>query len=208
MSGRKQHWENVYQNKSPHEVSWFQAVPELSLRLMSSAGVGLDEPVIDVGGGASKLVDALYDAGYSDISVLDVSSAALVHAQNRLGNKANNINWYEQDITHFVPPKQFALWHDRAVFHFLTHQADRDSYIAVLKKALKPGGHLIIMAFATDGPVKCSGLEIVQYDTTKLINALGPGFDLVEDGYEIHKTPVGNQQKFAYFMFSRTPDIP
>jgi 2-polyprenyl-3-methyl-5-hydroxy-6-metoxy-1,4-benzoquinol methylase len=208
MSDRKQHWEKVYQSKSPHEVSWFQAVPELSLRLMRSAGIALNEPVIDIGGGASKLVDALYNEGYSDISVLDVSTSALTHAKKRLGNKASNITWYDQDITQFTPPKQFSLWHDRAVFHFLTHQADRDSYIAVLKKALKPGGHLIIMAFATDGPVKCSGLEIVQYDTTKLINALGPGFDLVEDGYEIHKTPVGNQQKFAYFMFTRTPDIP
>ena len=199
MSDRKNHWEKVYRNKSPLEVSWFQENPALSLQLIGDARLALDAPVIDVGGGASILVDKLCDAGYTNIAVLDVSASALAHARERLAGRANAVHWYEADVTRFKPPQRFALWHDRAVFHFLTDKTDRDSYVSVLKQALRPGGHVIIMAFAIDGPAKCSGLDIVQYDEDKLKAALGPGFELAETGFETHKTPAGGQQKFAYF---------
>jgi len=208
MPDRKQHWENVYRSKSPWEVSWYQESPALSLRLIGDAEMELTAPIIDIGGGASGLVDQLCAAGYSDISVLDVSAAALNHAKKRLAGKACFVRWLEQDVIAFAPLKQYALWHDRAVFHFLTEAEERETYVAILKKALKPGGQLIMMTFAIDGPPKCSGLDIVQYDSNTLMAALGPGFELVETGHETHITPAGNQQKFAYFRLIRTPDTP
>lgn len=206
MSDRKEHWEHVYQNKSPREVSWYQDNPTLSLRLIRNAGIDTDAAVIDVGGGASRLVDKLSEAGFTDLSVLDVSANALAHAKQRLADKVGEVSWFEQDITGFRPSRKYDLWHDRAVFHFLTQQVDREQYVASLKNGLKYGGHLIIMAFATDGPVKCSGLEIVQYDVPKLMAELGPAFELIEKGYEIHKTPTGHQQKFAYFRLIHSPE--
>lgn len=208
MSDRKQHWENVYRSKSPREVSWYQESPALSMRLIGDADIELDAPIIDVGGGASGLVDNLCAAGYSDISVLDVSAAALNHAKKRLAGKACFVQWLEQDIIAFVPPQQYALWHDRAVFHFLTDPEERKAYVAIVKQALKPGGQLVIMAFAIDGPLKCSGLDIVQYDVNKLMTTLGSGFELAETGHETHITPAGNQQKFAYFRLILTADTP
>jgi len=132
-----------------------------------------------------------------------VSSSALAHTQARLAEKAQTVEWFEEDVTSFSPPHRFSLWHDRAVFHFLTAKSDRDKYISVLKQALESDGHLIIMAFATDGPVKCSGLDIVQYDANKLMAELGRGFELLETGYEVHITPSGAEQKFAYFHVKR-----
>jgi SAM-dependent methyltransferase len=201
MSDRKTHWENVYQRQSPHEVSWYQENPVLSLRLIQGTGLEPDASIIDIGGGASTLVDRLCEAGYTDLSVLDVSATALAHSRARLANKDCQVQWYEEDVTRFKPPRQFDLWHDRAVFHFLTKETDRDNYIAALKRALKPGGHLIIMAFAVDGPNKCSGLDVAQYDPNKISTSLGQAFELEETGHEIHITPAGNQQKFAYFHF-------
>jgi SAM-dependent methyltransferase len=201
MSDRKTHWENVYQRQSPHEVSWYQENPVLSLRLIQGTGLEPDASIIDIGGGASTLVDRLCEAGYTDLSVLDVSATALAHSRARLANKDCQVQWYEEDVTRFKPPRQFDLWHDRAVFHFLTKETDRDNYIAALKRALKPGGHLIIMAFAVDGPNKCSGLDVAKYDPNKISTSLGQAFELEETGHEIHITPAGNQQKFAYFHF-------
>lgn len=201
MSESKQHWENVYRNKSPVEVSWYQQEPALSLSLISRIELPSNAPLIDVGGGSSTLVDRLIDEAYTDISVLDISGSALAHSKNRLGYRAEKVHWYETDVTRFVPPQRFALWHDRAVFHFLTDRADRENYIHVLQQALEPGGHAIMMTFAIDGPRKCSGLDIVQYDADKLATELGAGFELVETGHNIHHTPSGNQQKFAFFHF-------
>jgi trans-aconitate methyltransferase len=135
--------------------------------------------------------------------VLDISAQALAHARLRLAEQICNVDWYEADVTMFEPPRQFSLWHDRAVFHFLTDKADRQKYVDVLFKTLIPGGHLIIMAFALDGPKKCSGLDIVQYDAEKMNAELGSGFILTESGYETHLTPAGNEQKFAYFSYTR-----
>jgi len=206
MIDRKLHWEKVYSNSSPSRVSWYQEEPTLSLQLIQNTQLALDAPIIDVGGGASKLVDELCNEGYSNVAVLDVSAQALKHARERLEGKANAVEWYEADVTKFKPPHQFALWHDRAVFHFLTTRDDREKYVGVVKQALQTGGHLIIMAFAIGGPQKCSGLDIVQYDADKLTKELGPGFKLVETGHETHLTPAGNQQKFAYFRLEKTLD--
>lgn len=203
MIDRKTHWEKVYSNRSPQQVSWYQKEPTLSLQLIENIQPAVDAPIIDVGGGASMLVDKLCDDGYTNIGVLDISATALAFAKERLSDRACGVEWYEQDVTRFSPPHRFALWHDRAVFHFLTSKADRDKYVSVLKKALEPGGHIIIMAFAIDGPTKCSGLDIVQYDANKLMAELGPGFELIETGHEAHITPAGKQQKFAYFHFKR-----
>lgn len=206
MSHRKKHWESVYRNKSPFEVSWYQGDPMLSLRLIRDTRLASDAAVIDIGGGASRLVDKLCESGYTRVSVLDISANALAYAKRRLAEKANTVQWYEADVTRFDPPQQFALWHDRAVFHFLISREDRESYIGVLKRALVPGGHLIIMTFAIDGPVKCSGLDIIQYDAEKISAELGAGFKLVETGNEVHLTPAGNPQKFAYFRFLVVPE--
>lgn len=203
-SERKAHWQKVYEGKSPTEVSWFQAEPVVSLELVRQCGIGMDDPIIDVGGGASILVDRLVQAGYSRLSVLDISVTALDSAQERLGGAAPQVEWIEADITAFQPPHEYVLWHDRAVFHFLTAPEDRARYVEVLKKALKPGGHLIIAAFAIGGPEMCSGLPVVQYDAEKLMAELGDRFQLVEERSELHVTPENRTQEFAYFHFVHT----
>lgn len=205
MADRKNHWDRVYRDKSPLEMSWFQQEPALSLRLISDTGIAPDAPIIDVGGGASLLVDRLCERGYTDVGVLDVSASALAHAKDRLSGKAHDVQWFEADVTTFRPPKRFALWHDRAVFHFLTSEEDRKRYVSVLNQALEPGGHLVIMTFAVNGPKKCSGLDIVQYDVGKIEAVLGRNFELAETGHETHITPADNQQEFVWFRFIRTP---
>lgn len=203
MNDRKSHWENVYRDKSPQEVSWYVKEPVMSLQLIRNAEVGPDAPIIDIGGGSSVLVDYLCNDGYTNITVLDISANALAYAHDRLADKAGNIEWFEQDITRFDPPHRFSLWHDRAVFHFLTDKSDRTKYVNVVKRALEPNGHLIIAAFAIGGPEKCSGLDIVQYDAKKLMTELGDAFELVEESSEVHTTPTDKAQKFAYFRFIR-----
>ncbi len=203
-SDRKSHWEKIYTEKEPDKVSWFQDRPALSLELISNCHLAPDDPIIDLGGGASSLVDGLLDAGYTDLTVLDVSGAALRACQQRLGDEASRIRWIESDVTQFSPARPFALWHDRAVFHFLTDVADRRAYVSALKAALRPGSYLIIASFAIGGPAKCSGLPIIQYDADKLLAELGSGFQLVEQREETHTTPVQRTQAFAYFRLSRT----
>jgi SAM-dependent methyltransferase len=205
MTDRKKHWENVYFTKPVSQVSWYQPEPVLSLRLIRETGLGKTSSLIDVGGGASTLVDGLNQQGYTSIAVLDVSASALDHARKRLGSRAGEVEWYEADITAFRPPHRFELWHDRAVFHFLTEQADRQRYVAALKRSLGPGGHVIIMTFAIGGPEKCSGLDIVQYDAEKMCLELGPDFDLMDTGLDLHLTPAGGEQKFAWFRFIHQP---
>lgn len=203
MSDRKTHWEDIYKNKSPLEVSWYTTEPVLSLQLIRNTQVALDEPVIDVGGGASVLVDHLCEEGYSHVAVLDISANALAWAKNRLGDRANDVEWHEDDVTRFNPPHRFAVWHDRAVFHFLQEESDRRCYVEVLKRALEPDGNVIIAAFAIGGPTQCSGLDIVQYDAAKLQAELGEEFELIEERSELHITPANKEQKFAYFRFVR-----
>lgn len=205
MFDRKAHWENIYQDKSPLNVSWYQKEPALSLELIHNTRVASDEAIIDVGGGASVLVDCLCEEGFTKLAVLDISGNALSCAKKRLGDFAQNVEWYESDITRFDAPHQFSLWHDRAVFHFLTNKSDRNSYVETLTNALRPGGHAIIAAFAIGGPEKCSGLDIVQYDAAKLVAELGKDFELVEERSEVHNTPDSKEQKFMYFRFSNMP---
>lgn len=205
MFDRKTHWENIYRDKSPEDVSWYQREPSLSLQLIRNTRLAHDEPVIDVGGGSSILADYLIWEGYSNLAVLDISGNALARARNRLGDDAKNVEWYENDITDFEAPLQFSLWHDRAVFHFLTAESDRKRYVKTLQNSLKPGGHLIISAFAIGGPDKCSGLDIVQYDDEKLLAELGENFELIEAQGEIHITPAQKEQKFMYFRLIKKP---
>jgi cyclopropane fatty-acyl-phospholipid synthase-like methyltransferase len=199
MSDRKTHWEKVYAGKSPREASWYQANPALSLELIGDAKLGKDAALIDVGGGASTLVDALLENGHTAVTVLDISAQAMRHAQTRLGASAGGVEWIEADVTEFVPPRQYQLWHDRAVFHFLTDAGDRKRYVANLKQSLAPGGQVIMQAFAVGGPKKCSGLDIVQYNANKLLTELGPAFKMLQSGHEIHVTPAGGEQAFAWF---------
>lgn len=200
MTDRKAHWEAIYRDKSPLEVSWYQQEPKLSLELIRRSRVAHDAPIIDVGGGASMLVDRLLAAGYTELSALDISGRSLACARQRLGATAARIDWIEADITAFQPSHPYALWHDRAVFHFLTEAGDRRQYIRVLARSLEPGGHAIIAAFAIGGPEKCSGLDIVQYDADRLMRELGREFELVETLTEDHHTPGGRSQKFIYFL--------
>lgn len=200
---RKDHWNQVYQTKAPDDVSWFQTRPATSLKLIEASGVGKDASIIDVGGGASVLVDFLLDAGFGKLAVLDISAAALEHARQRLGQRASSVEWCEADVTTFNPPRRFGLWHDRAVFHFLTDKADRQKYVQTLKRTLTPGGQVVLATFALDGPPKCSGLEVARYDAALICAELGAGFQLVEQASETHTTPWQTEQKFGYFRFAR-----
>ncbi|MCX5823150.1 MAG: class I SAM-dependent methyltransferase [Deltaproteobacteria bacterium] len=200
---RKSHWENVYTEKTPSEVSWYQLEPAVSLELIVSTGISRAGKIIDVGGGASVLVDKLLDQGFQDLTVLDVSSKALDYAKERLGNRAGAVKWIEADITKFESSKKYDLWHDRAVFHFLTDEDDRKKYVQNMNKALNPGGHVIIAAFSIDGPLKCSGLDVERYSPEKMNNELGNSFELVKSEDEGHMTPGGKEQKFTYSYFRK-----
>lgn len=198
---RKEHWEKVYSTKSTTEVSWYQQYPDISLQLIEFAHIEKNQAIIDVGGGASVLVDCLLNQGFTNISVLDISHSALAHAKQRLGEKSAQIQWIEGDVTDFTTDSQFSLWHDRAVFHFLTQAEDRQAYVNNLKKQVVTNGHVIIATFSLEGPKQCSGLEIVQYDDILIANELGKSFSLQKTVSELHKTPSQKIQAFSYFYF-------
>jgi len=200
---RKEHWESTYTTRRSNRLSWYQEKPDYSLAMIRRAGTGLGEAIIDVGGGASALVDCLLQAGYEDLTVLDISSTALARVKVRLGDRSSMIEWIEADITDHEADRIYALWHDRAVFHFLTREEDRKSYVNMLRQSLSPGGQAIIAAFAIGGPEKCSGLDIVQYDSRRLARELGSEFRLLEQAAEEHQTPAGALQKFGYYRFIR-----
>jgi SAM-dependent methyltransferase len=203
----KAHWEKVYRENPADDVSWFQAHPSLSLQLIATAGVRNQEGIIDVGGGASVLVDCLLDEGFEQLAVLDISGAALACARQRLGARAGKVMWLEADVTTFAPPQPFAVWHDRAVFHFLTAAADRAAYVRTLERTVPPRGQVIIATFALDGPPKCSGLEIVRYHSIGIQAELGAGFEFCSQVEETHVTPWSTEQKFSYFRFVRTAKV-
>jgi len=200
---RKKHWENVYAQKKPVEVSWYQVEPAVSLGFITLIEIDSVAKIIDVGGGASVFVDKLLDQGFQNLTVLDISSKAIHHAQERLGRRAENVSWIEADVTEFEPSVQYDFWHDRAVFHFLTDAEDRTKYVQRLKEAVKPGGHVVIAAFAIDGPPKCSGLDVERYSPEKMKNELGDSFELVDSVSETHITPWNKQQKFIYCYFKK-----
>jgi SAM-dependent methyltransferase len=200
----REHWEKTYSSKPADRVSWFQPHAERSLRLIAEAGIAPSAGLIDVGGGASTLVDDLLAKGYSALSVLDVSAAALALAQARLGARAEAVRWIEGDITAVaLPPRAYALWHDRAVFHFLTAAEQRRAYLTSLLHALQPGGHLIVATFAENGPTLCSGLPVQRYSAARLQEEFGAAFTLLRSEEEAHRTPGGAVQNFVYCHFRR-----
>ncbi|MDZ7661134.1 class I SAM-dependent methyltransferase [Thiohalophilus sp.] len=199
---RRQHWEQVYRNKETREVSWYQPRPEVSLELIRRAGCGRNAPLIDIGGGASTLVDWLLEADYTDLSVLDIAEPALLAAQQRLGRQAVKVAWIQADITEYAPQRKYRIWHDRAVFHFLTGEADRQAYIAALREGLQVGGHLVIGAFTLDGPPMCSGLPVRRYSAGLLNQTLGEEFELLGSREEKHTTPAGKTQAFCFSLYA------
>ncbi|HTL05104.1 MAG TPA: methyltransferase domain-containing protein [Gemmatimonadales bacterium] len=202
---KKAHWEAKYRGASPDRLSWYQAEPEPSLSLIRAAVTG-EARIIDVGGGASLLVDALLAAGYAHLTVLDLSASALALARARLGSHAANVRWIEADILDAsLPGEGYELWHDRAVFHFLTGAAERRRYVQRLRGALSQEGHVVIGTFAPEGPPRCSGLDVVRYSAERLRAELGPGFHLVQDISYRHQTPDGRDQEFTYCHFRRDP---
>lgn len=196
------HWDSVFTSKAVDQVSWYQAEPTASLRLLrrwaSPSG-----SVIDIGGGASTLVDALLEAGWSDVTVLDVSEAALETVRNRLGDRSNEVHLVGADIRAWEPHRTYRAWHDRAVFHFLTDAADRDRYVSLASEALTPGGILVLATFAADGPSECSGLATSRYDTDGLVRTFGPAFVLEHAEREEHHTPFATIQPFAWVVLRR-----
>jgi ubiquinone/menaquinone biosynthesis C-methylase UbiE len=197
----KSHWEHVYGSKPSDSVSWYQPHALRSLELIRRVALDLGASILDVGGGASTLVDDLLDAGMRRMSVLDISAAALQVARRRLGPRAAAVQWIEGDITSVeLAPASVDVWHDRAVFHFLTEPEDRAAYVRQVRRAVRPGGHVIVAAFSPDGPPKCSGLPVVRYAPDALHAQFGDAFELVRHEVEDHRTPAGAVQHFVYCL--------
>jgi SAM-dependent methyltransferase len=199
----KQHWERVYKKNKPDELGWYQDYPEMSLELITATGVGVDGNIIDVGGGTSKLPGILLDQGYMRLTILDISGSSIERAKLQHGKKSNQITWIEADVTKFNFIESFDIWHDRAVFHFLTDANDRRRYVDSLNQALKPGGHLIISTFGLKGPPKCSGLNVVRYSAETLHKEFGDNFVMIETFDEVHDTPAKIQQNFICCRFTK-----
>jgi ubiquinone/menaquinone biosynthesis C-methylase UbiE len=201
---KKEHWENVYATKSQDQMSWYRDHLDNSLELIIHTGVGKDAAIIDVGGGSSTLVDDLLDRGFADVSILDISGTAISKSKERLGASAQMVNWIVADITEAdLPVDRFDLWHDRAVFHFLTDPNDRRKYVDLVMRALKPDGHLIVASFGLKGPPKCSGLDVIRYSPEMMQGEFGGQFALIESLDEIHNTPFGTTQEFVYCYFKK-----
>jgi SAM-dependent methyltransferase len=195
----RQHWEQLYRTKLPTEVSWYAPHLGVSLRIIEEAAPQLDSQIIDVGGGEATLVDDLIDRGYRHLSVLDVSATALDVAKARLGEGAAAVDWLCGDVTTFPFARhQYDVWHDRAVFHFLTSREDRAAYVRQVAHAAKPGGHVIVATFGPEGPTKCSGLDVMRYGPDALHGQFGPSFRLLRHLTELHQTPAGATQQFTY----------
>ena len=200
---RERHWERVYNTKTHFEVSWYQPEPTLSHCLIEKTGLPTTAALLDIGSGASTLVDQLLLRGYDNLAVLDTSAHALSLVRKRLGTNTTKVQWHHGDITTYSFSRPVDLWHDRATFHFLVDPSDRQAYLNQLNETLALQGHLILATFAVGGPDKCSGLDVVQYDAEKISATLGEAFRLVETINETHRTPAGAEQLFAYFWFIR-----
>jgi len=201
---KKQHWENIYQKKdTTSEVSWYQDSPDISIKLILSAATNKDGGIIDIGGGDSRLVDKLLELGFKNLSVLDISAKSLAKVKIRLGDKANLVTWIESDVLGFDTKAQFDIWHDRATFHFLTTKEDIDHYVEIAGKLIKPNGYLIIAAFSTSGPKRCSGLDITQYSEAVMKETFGRGFDHIKSFKETHITPFATKQSFQWTVFRK-----
>ena len=201
----KEHWDKVYSSKPTDGVSWYQEHAQSSLRLIQQTGVSSSAEIIDVGGGASTLVDDLIEQGFTHLSVLDLSAAALGATKQRLGRYANEVKWIEGDITEVqLPPLSYDVWHDRAVFHFLTDEAERAAYVEAVLKCVKPGGFVIVATFSEDGPTQCSGLPVRRYTAEELHDEFGAPFELLSHEKEEHHTPFGTTQNFVYCFCRKT----
>jgi len=202
---RGEHWENIHRRGRPEGVSWYRPHLERSLRFIEEAGLALDAAGLDVGGGTSTLVDDLLDRGFSKVSVLDISRSAIRQAQARLGTRAEAVTWLIGDIARMKLPKHhYDFWHDRAVFHFLTEDADRRRYVTAVRRSLKPNGHIVVATFGLAGPERCSGLPVVRYSPQGIQAELGDQFRKVGSAREIHHTPSGREQEFVY-CYCRMP---
>lgn len=206
MDDRTDHWDRRYHGTDADQLSWFEDDPSLSMALIT-ATVSNRAGVIDIGGGASRLPDALLEQGFQDVTVLDLSAKALGLSRARIGAGADTVHWIAADITTWCPDRTYDLWHDRAVFHFLATEGDQRAYVTAMATALVPGGTAIVMTFANDGPEKCSGLPVQRYSSKGLqaaVTALAPGaFDVIDQGRFVHPTPTGAEQKFQYCQFRR-----
>lgn len=203
MGGTRGHWEDVYAAKRETAVSWYQSHPVKSLELIDVASPDRTASVIDVGGGASTLVDDLLARGFTDLTVLDIADTAIDRARQRLGNAAGKVRWIAADITQWRPDRTWDIWHDRAVFHFLTERGQQNTYVSTLAAATPPGATVIIATFALDGPEKCSGLPVQRYGPAELAERLGSSFAPVSSSREVHRTPSGAEQAFWYGVFRR-----
>lgn len=202
-SDRQSHWQTVYLTKDEQQVSWSQADPQPSLRLIESVAAGRDAAIVDVGGGASRLVDALLASGFHDVTVLDLSDAALANARQRVGAAGDAVRWIAGDVTTWQPQRAFGVWHDRAAFHFLVEESDRKAYLDRLHRGVRAGGHAVIGTFALDGPEQCSGLPVQRYDPATLSRTIGPGFELIAGEAHRHATPWGAPQSFQFSVLRR-----
>ena len=202
-TNRGEHWSRTYERKAPTSVSWYRADPAPSLAALDRFGADASCSLIDVGGGASTLVDALLDRGWPDLTVLDIAPPALEAARSRIGPDADRVRWLVEDVTEWTPARRYDVWHDRAVFHFLTDREDREAYRRALLAGLAPGGLLVIATFAPDGPEMCSGLPVQRYDAAGLALEFAPELDLLEGWREEHITPAGGIQRFQWCAFRR-----
>lgn len=200
---RKSHWENVFELKKSNEFSWYQEVPEDSLRLIHDLGISPNANLIDIGGGDSALIDFLLNGGYQNVTLLDISQNAINRTLARLGDKANLINWIVSDILDYIPSKKFDLWHDRAVFHFLTNPTDISKYMDLASTYIKNGGYLILGTFSENGPLKCSGLTVTRYSEEQLGHLWEESFDKVKCFKKVHLTPSNSEQNFLFCLFKR-----
>lgn len=203
MTDSRSHWDSTYSSKAETAVSWFQPGQSLSFELIRAATPTREASIIDIGGGASRLTDDLLAAGYGDLTVLDISEVALSRTKQRLAHAADKVTWIVADITQWQPSRTWDIWHDRAVFHFLTDAMTQDAYIAALKRATKPGSTIILSTFALTGPEKCSGLPVQRYSADTLAHRLGPDFVPYTKRMEQHHTPFGTTQDFIYAGFHR-----
>ena len=201
---KKEHWEKVYSTKQLNEVSWYQPTPEVSLRFIEELAIPKDAAIIDIGGGDSLLADHLLESGYTDISVLDISAAAIERAQKRLGEKARQIHWIVSDITEFKPERQYDFWHDRATFHFLTTDNDIETYLRISQQAIRKNGKLLVGTFAENGPEKCSGLPVKQYSEESMSATIRRWFEKIKCLHTDHLTPFNTIQHFLFCSFRKT----
>jgi len=202
---RGEHWEIIHRRGRPEEVSWYRPHLERSLHFIEGAGLALDAAILDVGGGTSTLVDDLLERGFSKVSVLDISRSAIRHTRARLGTREKAVTWLVGDVTRMkLPEHQYDFWHDRAVFHFLTGDVDRQRYVAAVRRSLKPNGHIVVATFGLAGPERCSGLPVKRYSPRGIQAEFGDSFRKVGEARELHHTPSGGEQEFVY-CYCRMP---